>query len=81
MAKINWKIRGCARRLIGRIHFQAFLIKLTICSLFYNDFADIYYVGDTLMEPMFWFVDHFTKVLGPHMPLVCLSGIVRDGCL
>lgn len=72
MAKIHWKIRGCARRLIERIRFQIFIIKLTIRSFFYNEFADMYYVGDTLMEPMFWFVDHFTKVLGP----ICVVGVI-----
>lgn len=34
-------------------------------SLFSNDHIDSGYIADTLMEPMFWFVDHFTESLGP----------------
>ncbi|KAG8179293.1 hypothetical protein JTE90_024142 [Oedothorax gibbosus] len=48
------------------------LTKLTLKSLFYNDFADANYIGDTCMEPMFWFVDHFTKVLGP----ICVIAVI-----
>ena len=41
--------------------------KITVCiySLFYNHFLDQGYVADVCMEPMFWFVDNFTKFLGP----------------
>ncbi|GFS67871.1 palmitoyltransferase ZDHHC16 [Trichonephila clavipes] len=48
------------------------MTKLTLISLFHNDFADKYYVGDTCMEPMFWFVDHFTKILGP----ICVTAVI-----
>lgn len=40
-------------------------IRLWFGSLFYNSHLDTGYVADTLMEPMFWFVDHFTLSLGP----------------
>ena len=41
------------------------LLRISVYSLFYNDHVDSGYVIDTLMEPMFWFVDNFTKSLGP----------------
>lgn len=40
-------------------------IKLTVKSLCYNEHLSSGYVADTAMEPMFWFVDHFTESLGP----------------
>ncbi|XP_059477659.1 palmitoyltransferase ZDHHC16 isoform X2 [Neocloeon triangulifer] len=40
-------------------------LKLTFRSLTYNHFLDQSYVADTLMEPLFWFVENFTKFLGP----------------
>ncbi|XP_046387170.1 palmitoyltransferase ZDHHC16A isoform X2 [Ischnura elegans] len=41
------------------------MVKLFFNTLTYNYFVDQSYIADTLMEPMFWFVDNFTKVLGP----------------
>ncbi|XP_065343644.1 palmitoyltransferase ZDHHC16 isoform X2 [Cloeon dipterum] len=47
-------------------------MKLTFHSLTHNHFMDQGYVADTLMEPLFWFVENFTKVLGPFFVLaVC----------
>lgn len=40
-------------------------MKYSFKSLFYNDHLDVSYSCDTLMEPMFWFVDNFTSALGP----------------
>jgi hypothetical protein len=40
-------------------------LKLSVNSLFYNHFMDQGYMADVCMEPMFWFVDNFTKFLGP----------------
>lgn len=40
-------------------------IVYTFKSLTYNDYLDVSYSCDTLMEPMFWFVDNFTSSLGP----------------
>lgn len=44
---------------------QWMLLTLTVKSLFGNEDMDNGYIADTLMEPMFWFVDHFTESLGP----------------
>jgi palmitoyltransferase len=41
------------------------LLKIAFLSLTYNDHMSWNYVFDTLMEPLFWFVDSFTKILGP----------------
>lgn len=38
--------------------------RLTILSLMYNEFCDQSYVADVCMEPIFWFVNNFTSVLG-----------------
>ena len=38
---------------------------LTMKTLFYNDLADTSYIMETMLEPMFWIVDNFAKVLGP----------------
>jgi len=42
-----------------------FVFRLTLCSLFYNSLTSPFTVVDTLLEPMFWFVDHFVRYLGP----------------
>jgi len=39
--------------------------KISFFSMFYNDHFSSDYVFDTLIQPAFWFVDHFTAVLGP----------------
>ena len=41
------------------------LCKVTLLSLFYNDFISWAYVVDTLLEPAYWVVDTFAKALGP----------------
>ncbi|XP_054265049.1 palmitoyltransferase ZDHHC16 [Macrosteles quadrilineatus] len=40
-------------------------VKLCFNSLFCNKHLDQSYAADVLMEPMIWFVDNFTKCLGP----------------
>lgn len=40
-------------------------VQLTIRSLTYNHLLDQSYVADVCMEPMFWFVDNFTHIIGP----------------
>ncbi|KFM74080.1 putative palmitoyltransferase ZDHHC16, partial [Stegodyphus mimosarum] len=68
----NWITLRYVQRFVQWIWLVYSISKLTFRSLFYNEFADRYYVGDTLMEPMLWFVDHFTKILGP----VCVTGVI-----
>lgn len=65
MARISWKISKYIRYLFNFVWLRFNLLKMLFLSIFHNEFADWYYIGDTLMEPMFWFVDHFTKILGP----------------
>ena len=48
-----------------RMKFRFKLVLVSFLSLFYNDHLSRAYVFDTLMEPAFWFVDSFAKVLGP----------------
>ncbi|KAI1285929.1 Palmitoyltransferase ZDHHC16 [Halotydeus destructor] len=40
-------------------------MRLSVVSLCYNEHLDSGYFADVAMEPMFWFVDHFTEALGP----------------
>ncbi|XP_046658649.1 palmitoyltransferase ZDHHC16-like isoform X2 [Homalodisca vitripennis] len=40
-------------------------LKLCFFSLFCNVHLDQSYAADVVMEPMIWFVDNFTKCLGP----------------
>lgn len=47
------------------VRWQWRKVNLLIKSLFYNHFMDQGYIADVCMEPMFWFVDNFTKFLGP----------------
>jgi len=42
-----------------------FIVRLTLCSLFYNSLTSSWTTVDTLLEPMFWFVNHFIHYLGP----------------
>ena len=42
-----------------------FVFRLTWYSLFYNSLNSSWTVVDTMLEPMFWFVDHFVRYLGP----------------
>jgi hypothetical protein len=48
------------RNLTGKERF-----KLWFYTLFYHHSFSYEYVIDTIMEPIFWFVDHFTHLLGP----------------
>ncbi|RWS30817.1 putative palmitoyltransferase ZDHHC16-like protein [Leptotrombidium deliense] len=63
------RVRKWIRKVFGT-HFARILqyyecVKLLACTLCYNSHVDSGYVADTLLEPMFWFVDHFTLSLGP----------------
>ncbi|XP_074594488.1 palmitoyltransferase ZDHHC16 isoform X2 [Brevipalpus obovatus] len=49
------------------------LLKITFLSLFYNEQADFNYCVDTLLEPIYWFVDNYTKALGPFFVFVVVS--------
>lgn len=51
------------------------IAKIAFWSLFYNAFTNRNTVIDLAMEPIFWFVDHFAKYLGPAMVfmVICLT--------
>jgi len=42
-----------------------FIMRLTYSSLFHNTLTSSMTVVDSLLEPMFWFVDRFVRYLGP----------------
>ena len=46
------------------------LLKITFRSLTYNHFTSWGTCTDTALEPLFWFVDHFVKYLGPVSTLI-----------
>jgi palmitoyltransferase len=47
------------------VMMKARVVRLSLASLFYNEHMSVNYAFDTLLEPIFWLVDHFTGVLGP----------------
>lgn len=51
--------------IVGYFVNKWFLLVLYTKSLFFNYHLSSGYLADTLMEPMFWFVDNFTEILGP----------------
>ncbi|XP_017771905.1 PREDICTED: probable palmitoyltransferase ZDHHC16 isoform X2 [Nicrophorus vespilloides] len=63
--------------------FKTFLYRsaYTLKSFQYNHFVDASYCADVCMEPLFWFVDNFTYVIGPFFQIfvvavVCLTAAV-----
>ncbi len=52
-------------RLVEAAKSRAKIVRIAFLSLTYNDHFSSSYVFDTLMEPAMWFVDSFTKLLGP----------------
>lgn len=64
MVMINWKIGSLPKRLCGAIAGLFREWTLTIRSLTYNEHMSSNYAIDILIEPLFWFVDNFTQVLG-----------------
>lgn len=57
-------------------------LKIFVLSFFYNDHLSSTYVADILMEPMLWFVDNFTHLLGPFFvgAVICLTISVAGIC-
>lgn len=48
-----------------QIEEKWFIVRLTFFSLFYNSLTSSWTIVDTMLEPMFWFVNHFIHYLGP----------------
>lgn len=65
MRGFYWILRIWSKRLGNRLKNKMQLLRIVLASLFYNSFMDIYYICDTALEPLFWFVDHFTRFFGP----------------
>ncbi|XP_057335439.1 palmitoyltransferase ZDHHC16A [Microplitis mediator] len=63
--KIIWNLMRVPKRISLYFKEKWYRFKKTFLVLFYNDFLDWGYACDTLMEPIFWFVQNFTVVLGP----------------
>ena len=60
--KLNIKITFVNR---NKIREEFIYMKICIRSLTYNHHMSQSYASDVLMEPIFWFVDNFTHLLGP----------------
>ena len=74
LCAINRKIRSSICRLSWPASRKLSLVILTAKSLLYNHHLDWAYALDTALEPLFWFVDHFTSALGPiFVGLVCIT--------
>lgn len=65
MVKIKLTLSNLRNRTVHTLLAKTRLTKLLFFSLFYNDFFNKYYALDTFLEPMFFFVDSFTKIMGP----------------
>ena len=60
------------RHLKEKLQFRLRLIKIAFQSLTYNEHLSWNYVFDTLMEPAIWFLDTFSKILGPLFVSGCI---------
>jgi low temperature requirement protein LtrA len=65
MAQFSCALRSLWQRFSLRVEEEWFVLRLTICSLCYNSLTSGSTVMDTALEPMFWFVEHFIRYLGP----------------
>lgn len=57
-----------------KVKYYLKYMKIILYSLFYNKHLDTSYAADVLMEPIIWFVDNFTKYLGPFF-VICVVGL------
>uniref|UniRef100_A0A7G3AM91 Palmitoyltransferase n=1 Tax=Lutzomyia longipalpis TaxID=7200 RepID=A0A7G3AM91_LUTLO len=78
MSRIRWRLREIPRRLYDNLRFKYDYTLLCIQSLMYNHHLNGSYVSDICMEPIFWFVDNFTHLLGPFFVIgvACLTSAV-----
>ncbi|RZF32986.1 hypothetical protein LSTR_LSTR008699 [Laodelphax striatellus] len=53
------------KRICSHLRWHYINVKLCIFSLFCNNHMNQSYAADVFMEPIIWFVDNFTKCLGP----------------
>ena len=55
------------------------MLRLTYHSLFYNSLTSFHTIVDTMMEPLFWCVDHLVRYLGPVRLLLSVSYSMVSG--
>jgi len=58
----RWSCSAFLQEICYQIKERWFILRLTLCSLFYNSSATPRMAVDTMM---FWFVDNFVQYLGP----------------
>uniref|UniRef100_A0A182RQF1 Palmitoyltransferase n=1 Tax=Anopheles funestus TaxID=62324 RepID=A0A182RQF1_ANOFN len=82
MSRIQWRLRELPKNLSQTIRFRIQYGKQCIRSLTYNHHMNQSYASDVCMEPIFWFVDNFTHLLGPFFvfAVVCLTTAVVTIC-
>lgn len=77
MARIQWKILSLPRRIGEHLTSCYQNCIYSVQSLTYNHFMNSSYAIDVIMEPMIWFVDNFTKFLGPFF-VVCVISLTAS---
>uniref|UniRef100_A0AAG5D277 Palmitoyltransferase n=1 Tax=Anopheles atroparvus TaxID=41427 RepID=A0AAG5D277_ANOAO len=82
MSRIQWRLRELPKTISQTIRFRWQYGKQCIRSLTYNHHMNQSYASDVCMEPIFWFVDNFTHLLGPFFvfAVICLTTAVVAIC-
>ncbi|XP_058124268.1 palmitoyltransferase ZDHHC16 [Anopheles ziemanni] len=82
MSRIQWRLRELPKTISQTIRFRWQYGKQCIRSLTYNHHMNQSYASDVCMEPIFWFVDNFTHLLGPFFvfAVICLTTAVVVIC-
>ncbi|EAA09699.3 palmitoyltransferase ZDHHC16 [Anopheles arabiensis] len=82
MSRIQWRVRELPKTISQTIRFRWQYGKQCIRSLTYNHHMNQSYASDVCMEPIFWFVDNFTHLLGPFFvfAVICLTTAVVTIC-
>ena len=75
---IRWTGGDLCRHFKLRLDEEWFLLKLTFWSLFYNHLTSWSTIFDAALEPMFWFVDHFVRYLGPVSGELCTTSVKQQ---
>lgn len=81
MVRIKWKVTSVPSIVQHYVIWKWRKVQLGGHSLFYNHFMDQSYVIDVCMEPIFWFVDNFTKFLGPFFVFAVCSLTASVVCI
>lgn len=65
MGKVRWRCKEFPKTLVETFRTRLRYLKLCLQSLTYNKHMNQSYASDVCMEPIFWFVDNYTHLLGP----------------